>query len=146
MTIRLVLAGCGNMGFTVLSGWLKSGPARPARGTWSNRTTTCASVPRLSRLQGREREAARIAAAATPDLVSSRSSPGDQDVAPPQAFRQWRHRRIGGGRNAWRRSRRFSAPKTPVVRCMPNLRHAIGKGMMVLFANPPGFAKDVRRR
>ncbi|TIU61162.1 MAG: pyrroline-5-carboxylate reductase, partial [Mesorhizobium sp.] len=25
MTIRLVLAGCGNMGYTMLSGWLKSG-------------------------------------------------------------------------------------------------------------------------
>ncbi|TIV75891.1 MAG: pyrroline-5-carboxylate reductase, partial [Mesorhizobium sp.] len=24
MTIRLVLAGCGNMGYAMLSGWLKS--------------------------------------------------------------------------------------------------------------------------
>ena len=30
MTIRLVLAGCGNMGFAMLSGWLKSGRLDPA--------------------------------------------------------------------------------------------------------------------
>ncbi|TIX37273.1 MAG: pyrroline-5-carboxylate reductase, partial [Mesorhizobium sp.] len=29
MTIRLVLAGCGNMGFAMLSGWLKSGKLAP---------------------------------------------------------------------------------------------------------------------
>ncbi|TIX74763.1 MAG: pyrroline-5-carboxylate reductase, partial [Mesorhizobium sp.] len=30
MTIRLVLAGCGNMGYAMLSGWLKSGKLPPA--------------------------------------------------------------------------------------------------------------------
>src|SRR4051812_47214829 len=30
MTIRLVLAGCGNMGYAMLSGWLKSDKLPPA--------------------------------------------------------------------------------------------------------------------
>src|SRR5438445_13488968 len=30
MTIRLVLAGCGNMGYAMLSGWLKSGKLAPS--------------------------------------------------------------------------------------------------------------------
>ncbi|WP_292412349.1 NAD(P)-binding domain-containing protein, partial [Mesorhizobium sp.] len=30
MTIRLVLAGCGNMGYAMLSGWLKSGKLEPS--------------------------------------------------------------------------------------------------------------------
>jgi len=29
MTIRLVLAGCGNMGYAMLSGWLKSARLEP---------------------------------------------------------------------------------------------------------------------
>ncbi len=30
MTIRLVLAGCGNMGYAMLAGWLKSGKLAPS--------------------------------------------------------------------------------------------------------------------
>jgi pyrroline-5-carboxylate reductase len=29
MTVKVVLAGCGNMGYAMLSGWLKSGKLRP---------------------------------------------------------------------------------------------------------------------
>ena len=30
MTVKVVLAGCGNMGYAMLSGWLKSGKLPPA--------------------------------------------------------------------------------------------------------------------
>ncbi|TIU43234.1 MAG: pyrroline-5-carboxylate reductase, partial [Mesorhizobium sp.] len=30
MTIRLVLAGCGNMGYAMLSGWLRSAKLEPS--------------------------------------------------------------------------------------------------------------------
>ena len=30
MTVKLVLAGCGNMGYAMLAGWIKSGKLKPA--------------------------------------------------------------------------------------------------------------------
>ncbi len=30
MTVKVVLAGCGNMGYAMLAGWLKSGRLKPA--------------------------------------------------------------------------------------------------------------------
>ena len=30
MTIRLVLAGCGNMGYAMLSGWVSAGKLKPS--------------------------------------------------------------------------------------------------------------------
>ena len=46
MTIRLVLAGCGNMGYAMLTGWLKSGKLAAGEPcSWSSPMPSCASAP-----------------------------------------------------------------------------------------------------
>lgn len=137
MGLQVVLVGCGNMGFAMLSGWLASGKLK------ADDVTVIEPNDAL-----RERAAALGVA-----TLAARGQPGDPkapDVAviavKPQvirdvltAYAEW-----GNGPTtfvsvaAGTPIATFTAilgAKTPVIRCMPNTPAAIGKGMMVAFAN-----------
>lgn len=147
MTIRLVLAGCGNMGFAMLSGWLKSGRLDPAEVYVVEPNDDLRKRAEALGCKG-GKEAAGIAGDATPDLVVV--------AVKPQVIRDViaAYKRFGNGGTTFvsvaagtpvATFEEILGTKTPVVRCMPNTPAAIGKGMMVLFANPP-VSQDVRQR
>ena len=138
MTIRLVLAGCGNMGYAMLSGWLKSGKLAPSavfvvepNSELRQRAATlgCATSADASEIPGD----------AVPDLVVI--------AVKPQVIRDVTaaYKRFGDGRTTFV-SIAAGTPvatfedilggRAPVVRCMPNTPASIGKGMMVVFSNP----------
>lgn len=135
--IRLVLAGCGNMGHAMLSGWLKSGKLAPA---------AVFVVEPNAELRKRAEalgcgcaaDAGGIPADAVPDLVVI--------AVKPQVIRDVTaaYRRLGDGRTTFV-SIAAGTPiatfedilgnRAPIIRCMPNTPAAIGKGMMVVFSN-----------
>ncbi|MBZ9674491.1 pyrroline-5-carboxylate reductase [Mesorhizobium sp. ES1-1] len=137
MTIRLVLAGCGNMGYAMLSGWLKSGKLAPSavfvvepNADLRQRAAAlgCDTAP----------DAGDIPADAVPELVVI--------AVKPQVIRDVSaaYKRFGDGRTtfvsvaAGTPSATFEAilgHRAPIVRCMPNTPAAIGRGMMVVFSN-----------
>ena len=137
MTIRLVLAGCGNMGYAMLSGWLKSGKLAPA--------TVFVVEPNADLRQRAETlgcgvaaDAGGIPADAVPALVVI--------AVKPQVIRDVTsaYKRFGDGRTtfvsiaAGTPVATFEAilgNRAPIARCMPNTPAAIGKGMMVVFSN-----------
>ena len=138
MTIRLVLAGCGNMGYAMLAGWLKSRKLAPAdvfvvepNADLRQRAATLGCQVAA--------EAGAIPADAVPSLVVI--------AVKPQVIRDVTagYRRFGDGRTtfvsiaAGTPVATFEAilgARAPIVRCMPNTPAAIGKGMMVVFSNP----------
>jgi pyrroline-5-carboxylate reductase len=137
MTIRLVLAGCGNMGYAMLSGWINAGKLAAAEvfvvepnaelrkraGTLGCRTAA---------------DAAEIPADAVPQLVVIEVK--------PQVIREVTkaYTRFGDGRTTFvsiaagtpvATFEEVLGNRAPIMRCMPNTPAAIGKGMMVLFSN-----------
>ncbi|TPI28602.1 pyrroline-5-carboxylate reductase [Mesorhizobium sp. B3-1-9] len=146
MTIRLVLAGCGNMGYAMLSGWLKSAKLEP-RAVFVVEPN--AELRRRAEHLGchAAADAAAIPADAVPDLVVI--------AVKPQVIREVtaRYKRFGDGRTSFLSIAAGTPVATfeeilgelaPVIRCMPNTPAAIGKGMMVVFSNPL-VSDDVRR-
>jgi pyrroline-5-carboxylate reductase len=138
MTIRLVLAGCGNMGYAMLAGWLKAGKLEPdevlvvePNGDLRARAEALGC--------GGTADAAAIPADAVPQFVVLAVKP---QVIRPVAET---YRRFNDGRTTFV-SVAAGTPvatlesslggKPPVMRCMPNTPAAIGKGMMVVFSNP----------
>ena len=137
MTIRLVLAGCGNMGYAMLAGWLKSGKLHPSAvfvvepsADLRNRAAALGC--------GAAADASDIPADAVPDLVVI--------AVKPQVIRDVTagYKRFDDGRTtfvsiaAGTPVSTFEAilgNRAPIVRCMPNTPAAIGKGMMVVFSN-----------
>lgn len=138
MTIKLILAGCGNMGYAMLSGWLKSGRIAPG--------DTLVVEPNAD---------LRARAAALGSRVASEVGGIPADAAPeivviavkPQVIRDVTagYRRFGNGQTTFvsiaagtsvATFEEILGAKTPIVRCMPNTPAAIGKGMMVLFSTP----------
>lgn len=146
MPVKVVLAGCGNMGYAMLAGWVKSGRLQ---------ATDVVVVEPNAELRTRAEElgcaaasdASGIPAAAIPDLVVL--------AVKPQVIRDVTagYRRLGEGTTTFL-SIAAGTPmatfedvlgaRTPIVRCMPNTPAAIGKGMMVVFSNPL-VSDDVRR-
>lgn len=137
MTIKVILAGCGNMGYAMLSGWLKSGRLQPG--------DTLAVEPNAE-LRKRA-ESLGVQAAADSGGIPEDARPLLVVLAvKPQVIRDVTegYRRFGGGATAFL-SIAAGTPistfeailgvATPVVRCMPNTPAAIGKGMMVVFPN-----------
>ncbi|MBX3576533.1 MAG: pyrroline-5-carboxylate reductase [Rhizobiaceae bacterium] len=138
MATKVLLAGCGNMGFAMLKGWLDSG-------LLSGDETFV--VEPMADLRQRAADLGSqvvpfvrdIPAALAPTLVIF--------AVKPQVIRE-----VAGN------YKRFAAtgatflsiaagtkvatfeeilgPFAPIVRCMPNTPAAIGKGMMVTYANP----------
>lgn len=138
MAVLVVLAGCGNMGFAMLSGWLKSGKLNPYE------------VQVVEPNEGLRARAATLGA-----NVSATAAEMPADIAPklvifavkPQVMRDVvpAYRRFAGmgatflSIAAGTRVSVFEellGKSAAIVRCMPNTPAAIGKGMMVTFANP----------
>ncbi|MER8381200.1 pyrroline-5-carboxylate reductase [Mesorhizobium sp. M1399] len=137
MTIRLVLAGCGNMGYAMLSGWLKAGKLAPA---------AVFVVEPNAELRKRA-EALGCGAAADVGAIPANAVPALVVMAvKPQVIRDVTagYIRFNDGRTTFL-SIAAGTPvatfegilgdRAPIVRCMPNTPAAIGKGMMVVFSN-----------
>jgi pyrroline-5-carboxylate reductase len=137
MSVMVVLAGCGNMGFAMLSGWLKSGKLTPAE---------VFVVEPNAELRERAGKLGTATAASAADLPA--------DIAPmlvifavkPQVMREVvaGYRRFAGGSTAFLSIaagislavfEELLGASAAIVRCMPNTPAAIGKGMMVVVSN-----------
>lgn len=137
MTIRLVLAGCGNMGYAMLSGWLKSGKLPPA----------AVFVIEPNADLRMHAEALGCSAAADAGGIPADAVPALVVIAvKPQVIRDVTaaYMRFNDGRTtflsiaAGTPVATFEAilgDRAPIMRCMPNTPAAIGKGMMVVFSN-----------
>jgi pyrroline-5-carboxylate reductase len=139
MATNVLLAGCGNMGFAMLTGWLKSGQLKPgdvyvvepnealrqragAQGVhvFSDAGATAGRAETLTgdlcgQAAGDARRRARLQARFKDKETAFLSIAAGTGV---KVFED-----ILGGDAA-------------IVRCMPNTPAAVGKGMMVTFANP----------
>ncbi len=138
MTLSLVLAGCGNMGYAMLSGWLKSGKLEASE---------VFVVEPNADLRARA-EALGCKAAASAGAIPADAVPRLVVVAvKPQVIRNVLadYRRFGDGRTTFlsiaagtpiATFQEILSELAPIVRCMPNTPAAIGKGMMVVFSTP----------
>jgi pyrroline-5-carboxylate reductase len=137
MAVQVVLVGCGNMGFAMLSGWLKSGKLNPHEAfVVEPNETLRARAAELGASVGAA--AGDMPEAVAPRLVIFAVKPQVmRDVVPAYA------RFAGMGTTfvsiaAGTRVAVFEellGNSAAVVRCMPNTPAAIGKGMMVTFSN-----------
>lgn len=136
MGIRVVLAGCGNMGYAMAAGWIKSGVLDPRQ---------LLVVEPSEALRDRA-SALGAACVASAEGIASETAPELVVLAvKPQVIRavtEGYTRFSGGGTTflsvaAGTSVATFSAilgETTPIMRCMPNTPAAIGKGMMVVFS------------
>ena len=137
MAVMVVLAGCGNMGYAMLSGWLKSAKLAPAE---------VFVVEPNAELRERAAKLGALTAADAADLPA--------DIAPalvifavkPQVMRDVvpAYRRFAGGGTTFLSIAAgigiavfedLLGGSAAIVRCMPNTPAAIGKGMMVVVSN-----------
>jgi len=137
MTIRVLLIGCGNMGYAMLSGWLGSGKLAASE--------TLVVEPNED-LRNRAARLGSTVAATNGDLPASLAPELIIVAVKPQVIRD-----VVAGYTAFAADSTFVSiaagtsvatfteilgPGAAVVRCMPNTPAAIGKGMMVVFCNP----------
>ncbi|MFH1794038.1 MAG: pyrroline-5-carboxylate reductase [Pseudomonadota bacterium] len=138
MSVLVVLVGCGNMGHAMLAGWLKSRKLTPHE---------VFVVEPNEALRARAAElGAQVGASPTelpretaPTLVIFAVKPQVmRDVVPAYA----RFASMGATYLSIAAGTRIAVfeeilgSTAAIVRCMPNTPAAIGKGMMVTFANP----------
>ncbi len=137
MTVKVLLAGCGNMGYAMLKGWLQSARLQPAE---------VLVVEPNAELRDR---AAALGAAVAADVegVAVDVSPGLVIFAvKPQVIRDVMagYKRFADGRTAFLSVaagtgiavfEEILGKGLPIIRCMPNTPAAIGKGMMVVVDN-----------
>jgi pyrroline-5-carboxylate reductase len=137
MTVKVVLAGCGNMGYAMLSGWLESGKLGPDE-TFIIEPN--AELRARAKALGSEvgSDAGDVPPGAVPTLIVL--------AVKPQVIRDVTagYRLFGDGRTTFLSIAAGTAMATfeeilgeraPIIRCMPNTPASIGKGMMVTFAN-----------
>lgn len=136
MSIDVILAGCGNMGFAMLSGWLAAGrlqaeqigvvePNEALRERAAGLGVAAAAEvsafanaqPRLVVMAVKPQVIREAAAAYRPFAERGASFLSIAAGTPIATFEEV----LGSG--------------TAVIRCMPNTPAAIGKGMMVVYAN-----------
>ncbi len=137
MNKTVVLAGCGNMGFAMLKGWIDGGVLQPTDVTVVE--PNAGLREQAAGLGIRPvADAEELAAAFTPTLVVIAVKPQVMGaVLPayaPMAGRGTAFLTVaaGIGMNAYEKA---LGKETPIVRCMPNTPAAIGKGMLVYFNN-----------
>jgi pyrroline-5-carboxylate reductase len=132
---KVVLVGCGNMGYAMLRGWVAAGALEPA---------DVAVVEPGEALRARAAELGVRAVAApdgleAPELVVFAVKPQMIRAVVPayQGFAagQTTFLSVAAGTGIATFEEILGAG-APVVRCMPNTPAAIGKGMMVVFSNP----------
>jgi pyrroline-5-carboxylate reductase len=137
MPVKVVLVGCGNMGYAMLAGWLKSG--KLIAGETFVVEPNAALRERAEKLgSAAAGDAASLPAELAPNIVVFAVKPQVmRDVIPL-------YKRFAGGATFLSIAagtpiatfEELLGPSTPVVRCMPNTPAAIGKGMMVVVSNP----------
>jgi pyrroline-5-carboxylate reductase len=134
---QVILVGCGNMGYAMLSGWLASGKLKADQAF---------VVEPNAELRAR---AAAVGCSVTESVEGL-----DADLSPdlivvavkPQVLAQVLegYKRFAGGKTTFlsivagvpiATFERILGDGASVVRCMPNTPAAIGKGMMVVFQN-----------
>ncbi|MFB8343915.1 pyrroline-5-carboxylate reductase [Brucella cytisi] len=138
MDLEVILVGCGNMGYAMLRGWLTSGKLRPER---------VAVVEPNEELRIRASElgvaafssAKRMQLVETPQIIVLAVKP--QVIRMVLADYVW----LGNSLTTFvsvaagttiETFQQVLGRSTPVMRCMPNMPSAIGKGMIVTFASP----------
>lgn len=137
MTVRVLLVGCGNMGYAMLSGWLNSSKLA------SSETLV---VEPNDDLRNRAARLGSIVAASAVELPADLSPELVVIAVKPQVIRE-----VVAGYTRFAGKSTFLSiaagtgiatftgilgAGTAVVRCMPNTPASIGKGMMVVFSNP----------
>jgi len=135
MAGKVILVGCGNMGFAMLKGWLASGAVQPAdvlviepNETLRNRAGE-QGVRTSAAPDGIAGESADLVIIAVKPQVLRDVLPAYKPLAPKAAFLS-----IAAG-IAISTFSEILGSDTPVIRCMPNTPAAIGKGMMGIYAN-----------
>lgn len=137
MSVKVVLAGCGNMGYAMLAGWLKSGRLKPAE--------TFVVEPNAA-LRARAQKLGSAVGADASDIPAGTSPKLVVLAVKPQVIRDVTaaYMHLGNGKATFvsvaagtpiATFEEILGGKTPVVRVMPNTPAAIGKGMMVVCAN-----------
>lgn len=136
MTIRIVLAGCGNMGFAMLTGWLSVGKVGAGE---------IAVVEPNAGLRARAAglgvaafgDPSELAQSISPELIIFAVKPQLMGVVVP-AYRRFADGStfvsIAAGTGIAAMQEMLGEPAA-IVRCMPNTPAAIGHGMMVLVSN-----------
>jgi pyrroline-5-carboxylate reductase len=137
MSKSVLLAGCGNMGFAMLKGWIGSGALAP-----NNVTVVEPNVPLRERAQALDVSVAAdvsdvksdrhfdIVIMAVKPQVMEKVLPGYERFAAAGAT----FVSIAAGIGILT-FLKILGDTTPVIRCMPNTPAAIGKGMLAYFAN-----------
>jgi pyrroline-5-carboxylate reductase len=136
MTVRVILAGCGNMGYAMLAGWLKSGRLGSAE-------TLVVEPDEALRRRAAALGASTIAGSS--DLPTGLRPELVVLAVKPQIIREVTEAyvRFAGGPTTFlsiaagtgiATLESILGAATPIVRCMPNTPAAIGKGMMVVYA------------
>ena len=136
MTSTAILAGCGNMGYAMLAGWLKSGRLAPGD-AWV--------VEPNEALRQRAADLGSHAVADSAALPSGLSPTLVVFAVKPQVMREVvvGYKAFADGKTTFLSIAAGTPIATfedilgavPVIRCMPNTPAAIGKGMMVTVAN-----------
>lgn len=137
MSKRIVLVGCGNMGFAMLKGWVAAGMVKAADIT---------VVEPNEALRERAGELGVKPAASADELDANLSPALVVFAVKPQVIRDvvGAYRRFAGGSTAYVSVAAGTGVATfeemlgrdaAIIRCMPNTPAAIGKGMMVMFSN-----------
>lgn len=146
MSKKVVLVGCGNMGYAMLEGWLKTGRLKPS---------DIAVVEPADTLRHRAAELGCTAVAAVPELGTGTAPALVIFAVKPQVIREVvaEYKPFTGGGTAFlsvaagTRIATFEeilGKEVPVIRCMPNTPAAIGKGMMVVVGNGKVRAETMR--
>jgi pyrroline-5-carboxylate reductase len=137
MPKRVLLAGCGNMGFAMLQGWIGSGAlapdavlaVEPNEALRARAKTLCVSVAA---------DVSNLESVQTADVIIMAVKPQVMEKVLP-AYKSYASAgatfvSIAAGISI-RTFLQILGSSTPVIRCMPNTPAAIGKGMLAYFPN-----------
>jgi pyrroline-5-carboxylate reductase len=135
MNQTVLLAGCGNMGFAMLQGWLASGAlaagavqvVEPAEALRSRASSL--GVSAVSSAEEAGGQPGIVILAVKPQIMGDVLPSYVRHAAGGSAFLS-----IAAGVGTAFISERLGA-QTPIIRCMPNTPAAIGKGMLVYWKN-----------
>ncbi len=151
MSKKVVLAGCGNMGFAMLEGWLSGGVLEPdyvyvvePNDTLRDRAATLGvhALPDAAALPS-DLVADLVVLAVKPQVMAAVLPAYASLAASGAAFLS-----VAAGVSVRAYEAALGA-NTQIVRCMPNTPAAIGKGMLVYFNNAAvtdktdGFVKQL---
>ena len=151
MSVLIVLVGCGNMGYAMLQGWLKSDRLEaPEIAVVEPNDALRERAAKLGVWVGANVD--ELPADTSPKLVIFAVKPQVmRDIVP--AYRRFAGKgatflsvAAGTGIGVFEE---ILGAGTPVIRCMPNTPAAIGRGMMVTCSNPhvtkdaQGFAAEL---